>query len=178
MQPLGQGSLLDELESSTPAGAPQARRGGSAGGGGGGSPGVDKWRYAKVVGSVVVVALSAWFISRQVGAMGNPSAETNRTTLMDGETGELFGNYRLRAGDQQPFPNPSTGRRTLYYTEKCFWTRDGKAKLTPTLVIPNQFMGKPGDAMCPDCGRKVVPRNPPPPMELMSEAAQRQSEGK
>ena len=45
-----------------------------------------------------------------------------------------------------------------------------KAKLEPTYVLLNKYIGKPGPTICPDCGREVKGHNPLPPPELMEEA--------
>jgi len=94
------------------------------------------------------------------------------------DTGEVFENYAVEEGSTQPWKNPKTGKNTLYTVEACFWTKDGKAKLEPTFVLLNEYIGKPGPTKCPDCGRTVVPHNPIPPAELMAEAAKREGKYK
>lgn len=91
--------------------------------------------------------------------------------VIDSETNELFVDYKMSSGDTIPFKNPKTGRRSLYPAEACLWTKDGKAKLEPTYVLLNQFCGKTGPTICPDCGRTVVGHNPMPPDALLIEAA-------
>lgn len=171
MPPLGQGSLLEELEPSTSGG------GSPTPGGQVSSPsgGVDRWKWAKIVGSVVAISLCGWIIARQVAGGGDPRGETNQRVVIDAETGEVLKTYRIRENDGAPYANPNTGRRTLFPAEMCFWTRDGKAKLTPTYVLLAEYAGRKGPTVCPDCGRNVVARNPAPPMQLMSDAAQRES---
>lgn len=89
---------------------------------------------------------------------------------VDSETNETFLEFRAAKGETFPFVNPKTGKRTLYPAESCYWTRDGKAKFPPTLVILNERLGKPGQTICPDCGRKVKLYNPMPPDNLMQAA--------
>ncbi len=91
-------------------------------------------------------------------------------TLIDMQTGEIFEDFRLKDGVAFPVRNPNTGTDTLVPAEACNWTRDGRAKMDPTWVHVPQS----GSAICPDCGRTVVGRNPQPPIELMLEALDRQ----
>ena len=42
------------------------------------------------------------------------------------------------------------------------WTADGQSKPTPTAVLLNESIDKPGPTFCPDCGRLVVGHNPRP----------------
>ncbi len=93
------------------------------------------------------------------------------------ETGRTF-DYTLKPGEAYPVRSPYTNRLTGYPAEKCFWTRDGRAKLEPTLVLLNKFLGKEDEpTICPDCGRRVFPRNPTPPAELLREAYERRERG-
>ena len=48
-----------------------------------------------------------------------------------------------------------------YEAELCYWTKDGKVASNPTYVLTNEAQGKPGPTFCQDCGRLVVPLNPP-----------------
>ncbi|MCC6676372.1 MAG: hypothetical protein IT436_04445 [Phycisphaerales bacterium] len=97
---------------------------------------------------------------------------SKRRTLVDSETGTVFANHPVSLQETVPFTNPKTGKRTLFPAEACYWTKDGGAKLTPTYVLLNEAVGKPGPTLCPDCGRKVVFHNPLPPAEDMLKAAQ------
>lgn len=104
----------------------------------------------------------------------SPTAELSRTRVMiDAATGDIITRFRLEDGMSMPYPHPRTGERTVWPAEACFWTADGKAKLEPTYVLLNEFVGKPGPTKCPDCGRDVVRHNPMPPDELILEAAGR-----
>lgn len=101
----------------------------------------------------------------------DPGADSRTRTMIDAATGEVFLEYRVSDGTRAPYKHPKTGEHTLYPAESCFWTRDGKAKLEPTYVLVNEYVGKSGPTLCPDCGRKVVPRNPMPPAELIIAAS-------
>jgi hypothetical protein len=83
---------------------------------------------------------------------------------MCSETGMTF-EYTVHEGDQWPVLSPFSKKKTGYPAECCYWTKDGKRKATPTYVILNEDIGKPGDTFCPDCGRLVIGHNPPPPPE-------------
>ena len=125
--------------------------------------------------SILGIAVAALVVAYQLFG-GPPSAATLSRTrdMMCAETGIAFERYSVPDGATFPLPNPKTGRSTLYPAEKCYWTKDGKAKITPTLVLLNEFTGKSGPTICPDCGRKVTPHNAPPPMDLRLEAAERE----
>lgn len=101
---------------------------------------------------------------------GNELAEaTDRRTLIDTETGEVFVDFKLPTGAEIPFKNPKTGTMTLVQAEKCHWNADGTAKFEPTYVLLNEHKGDPSPTMCPDCGRRVVGHNPLPPDEIWME---------
>jgi hypothetical protein len=129
-----------------------------------------RWEQIKIVGAIVALVLAAIIFIWQTGGGADPRGESEKLTVICSETGEVM-KITLREGDKGPFVNPKTTRRTLFPAERCFWTRDGKAKLEPTQVLLNEYVGKPGETLCPDCGRPVRPRNPLPPAELMEEAA-------
>ena len=113
----------------------------------------------------------AWVIfSVASGSGADPGRASRHRTMIDSVTLEVFEDYGIREGETIPYKNPKTGERTLYPAEKCYWTRDGKAKLEPTYVLLNETIGKPGPTICPDCGRRVVGHNPMPPLELLQEA--------
>ncbi|MFO0972410.1 MAG: hypothetical protein U1A27_03090 [Phycisphaerae bacterium] len=79
-------------------------------------------------------------------------------------------NHRLRDGERPPVYSPHSKKSTGWPAERCYWTKDGNAKLEPTYVLLNEYVGKPGPTHCPDCGREVVPHNPMPPSEKMAAA--------
>jgi hypothetical protein len=154
-------SLMDDLEA---APAPVRREAGSVG--------VADRRKTYLVIAVFVVALGAlsYVLWTSISAYRNDPARAAFTlTLMDIETREVF-HLPIKAEEHLPFTNPKTGHKTLYPVEACYWTKDGKAKLEPTLVVLEETMGKPGPTKCPDCGRIVRHMNPQPPDSLMQEA--------
>lgn len=144
-------------------------------GGTGASPGGVNARNARkqkvmAVASVAVLLLSGGIIYWQLFT-GPPSAaaETRQRDLIDAKTGKQYLKFKIPPNSRFPYTNPDTGEATLYPAELCYWTRDGKAKLPPTYVLLNEYAGRPGDTICPDCGRKVVPHNPMPPPSVMSQ---------
>lgn len=129
---------------------------------------------ALVAGAGVVVGLGVliWALMSSSLFARDPMVDAARLRpAVDAETGTAFREFRMPEGDSPPWRNPSTGKETVWPAELCYWTRDGKATMTPTLVILNEYLGKPGPTLCPDCGRPVVRHNPTPPVELMVEAA-------
>ncbi len=127
----------------------------------------------------IVALIAAGIIMSLTLFGGGPSLAdlAKYTPCIDAETGEAFPKFEVESGDMKPYPNPKTGKRTVWPAEACNWTKDGKAKLEPTYVLMNEFVGKEGPTMCPDCGRKVVFRNPPPPAELLDEALKASGRG-
>jgi hypothetical protein len=61
-----------------------------------------------------------------------------------------------------PIRSPHSGSNTGVPAESCFWNADGSVRSSPTWVLLNRYIGKPGPTFCPDCGRLVEERNPPP----------------
>ncbi len=78
--------------------------------------------------------------------------------------------HLLVEGEAVPVPSPYSKERTGYPAEKCFWTKDGAAKLEPDYILLNEYIGKTGPTLCPVCGRLVVAHNPLPPAEKMDAA--------
>jgi len=85
------------------------------------------------------------------------------------ETGRSFP-HRWQEGEEEPIESPFTGRPTAWLAEQCYWTRDGRAKRTPTYVVVKERLGLKEKTFCPDCGREVVSHNPMPPEELFRSA--------
>lgn len=125
----------------------------------------------KGVIAVVVLAVAGFILYSTFTGGTNPAAQSRTRAMIDRDTGEVFEKYVVEEGMTVPYINPSTKKPTLYPAEKCFWTREGKAKLTPTYVLLREYKGEQGETLCPDCGKRVVIHNPSPPAKLMSEAA-------
>jgi hypothetical protein len=137
--------------------------------------GYDRFRNRRGVGigAGAVAGLVVVIVAFRVLAGGPDPAVTGRERVaIDAETGRVFERYRIRPGDSTPWTHPRTGRATLYPAEACYWAADGGVKLEPTYVLVNEYIGREGPTMCPDCGERVVPRNPMPPLELMAAAAE------
>ena len=117
--------------------------------------------------ALVVVAYSAF---RQK----DPGAEaSSKRIFICSETMKTF-EYTLKEGDKPPVMSPHSKKKTGWPAERCYWTRDGGAKREPTYVLLNEYIGKEGPTICPDCGRKVVPRNPQPPPSKWRELAEKE----
>ena len=105
---------------------------------------------------IVLVAKTIW-----AEVSGSDVEKMSRGLVMiDTATGNPF-NHTLELGEKIPVLAPSGGR-TGIPAEKCFWTKEGKAKSDPTYVLMYGDAGKPGPTFCPECGRLVVRQNPPP----------------
>lgn len=127
-----------------------------------------------VSGLLVALLVTAWQL---FGGPPSPGTLSRQRTVIDSETKELIVDFMISDGGTAPWKNPKTGRNTLYPAEPCLWTRDGKAKINPTWVLLNEYQGQAGETICPDCGRRVVSRNPTPPAKLLVEAAERDAKG-
>lgn len=90
-----------------------------------------------------------------------PKADPIEMTFLCVETNKSFEGQMIE-GDKWPVLSPFSGKMTGYPVEKCYWTKDGKRKEVPTLVILNESLGKSGDTICHDCGRLVIGHNPIP----------------
>ena len=124
-----------------------------------------KKKVIAIVTAAAILALSLFIILNFFGGE-TAAASSEKRTLIDSVTGEVFKDYRIPEGTSFPYVNNSTGAKTLYPAEKCFWTKDGKAKPEPTFVLLNEYANKPGQTICPDCGRPVRAHNPMPPSNL------------
>jgi len=134
----------------------------------------DKKTVLSVGAAVLAVTVAIIILARMTIFAPATAGESSRfSTLKDSVTGEVFEDHPIPAGTTMPLKNPKTGTKTLYQTETCFWTKDGKATLKPTYVLVNEIVGKTGPTTCPDCGRPVVGHNPMPPQDLLIEAAKK-----
>ena len=111
---------------------------------------------------VILFGLAGFLTYRTLTTAGRPVPEPVEAVFMCSETHMTFP-YAMHEGEHWPVVSPFTGKKTGYPAERCYWTRDGKRKATPTYVILNASLGLPGDTFCPDCGRIVIGHNPPPP---------------
>ena len=112
--------------------------------------------------AIVVVALGLMAVQSYRGLGPADAARASRDRMfICSETGKSFG-LELEAGMHIPVHSSYSAKQTGYPAELCFWTKDGKTKTEPTLVLLNSWTGKPGPTFCPDCGRLVISRNPPP----------------
>jgi hypothetical protein len=109
---------------------------------------------------VVVIGLAVGFFSmrKNLGAGEAAYLSTDRV-FIDTENGKTF-THTLKVGDMIPIKSPYSGKNTGVEAERCYWTKDGKAKTTPTYVLLNSRKGASEPTFCPDCGRLVVPLNP------------------
>jgi hypothetical protein len=106
-----------------------------------------------VLGAIYVEARD--FISPPVRAL-----MTQRVFICSA-TGKTF-THELAVGESIPVYSPYSGQNTGYPAEYCYWNADGTTKTTPTPVLLNSYLNKPGPTFCPDCGRLVVFHNPSP----------------
>jgi hypothetical protein len=125
-------------------------------------------KVGAVVLAVVLLGGGVWIGLRQ--ARGH-RVETAERTMICSETLKTY-TYVATPDETAPFPSPHSGKRTGWPAEKCYWTKDGKAKLEPTYVLLNEFIGKSGPTLCPECGREVYRHNPMPPADLLLQAEQ------
>jgi len=108
-----------------------------------------------------LILIGGYFLYSQIrNATGSPADALLNQPYIDSTTMQPF-NHKLQIGETIPVLAPSGGN-TGYPAEECFWNKDGTAKSTPTYVLLNKYLGKPGPTFCPDCGRLVVERNPLP----------------
>jgi len=117
----------------------------------------------KGVGIVVLlVGLVVGFMSirSNLGGSEAKSLSTDRV-FFDPENGKTF-THEVKVGEPFPVKSPFSGKNVGVEAERCYWTKDGKTKKDPTFVLLNSR--KPGGhepTFCPECGRLVVPLNPP-----------------
>ena len=132
-----------------------------------------------VVAAVAAIGSGGLLIARSITGRSEAGEETRLRDVIDAETGAVFRDHPIAHGASFPWKNPQTGKNSLYPAERCFWTRDGTAKLDPTLVFVKSYADPNAEeTLCPDCGRKVVPHNPTPPDNLMIEAAEQAQKNK
>lgn len=107
--------------------------------------------------AVVAIGVALYMIRN---SLSSPAVAAERERVfVDAQSGEPF-NHELQKGESIPVDAPS-GHKSGYPAELCYWTKDGHPKKDPTAVLMNSWIGKPEPTFCPDCGRLVVPNNPP-----------------
>jgi hypothetical protein len=115
-----------------------------------------------VAGLLIAVAVVAVYYSYRANVGASEAARmSSHRFMVCSETLKPF-EITVKEGTRFPCKSPYTGRDTGYPAELCFWTRDGQIKDKPTPVLLNSQVGKPGPTFCPECGRLVISRNPPP----------------
>jgi hypothetical protein len=114
-----------------------------------------------VGGLLALVVLGALYLELRDYYAPAAVAAMRQTTFICSETSKVF-SRELVKGDTIPVLSPYSGHNTGYPAEYCFWNADGTTKSTPTPVLLNFWIGKPGPTFCPDCGRLVVAHNPSP----------------
>ncbi|MBX3395120.1 MAG: hypothetical protein KF841_07095 [Phycisphaerae bacterium] len=111
--------------------------------------------------SIALLSSAGYLAWRTFSNPPQEAPDTVPVMYICSETGKTFAHVR-RSGEPSPVLSPFSKKNTGYPAEKCYWTKDGKIKDTPTYVLLNEQAGKPGPTKCPDCGRLVVPHNPRP----------------
>lgn len=130
-------------------------------------------KIVAAISAVLAVGVATYVVISWIRtANAAPDEASRRRTLVCSQTDEVFTDVVIPKDAHFPLKNPKTGSDTLFIPEACYWTKDGKAKLSPTWVLLNQFKGKTGPTICPDCGREVRTHNPQPPAQLMIDAAE------
>jgi hypothetical protein len=111
------------------------------------------------IGLLLLVAVAGFAAFYSLHTFGNDGIDATRYRVyIDAETRKVF-TVELKIGMTGPVLSPDTGKPTAYKAEACYWNADGTTKSTPTYVLLNGYVGKPGPTFCPDCGRLVVPNN-------------------
>jgi len=114
---------------------------------------------------VLLLGTAAYLTVKTLTTAETPTPEPVEAVFMCVEANKTF-KYAMKEGEHWPVLSPYSKKQTGYPTEPCYWTRDGKRKEKPTYVVLNEHIGKPGDTICPDCGRIVIGHNPPPPQDV------------
>lgn len=123
----------------------------------------------KLIAAFALFSLTGAVIIIQLFLRGADAADfANTIVCVDAETGKVVEGVTPPEGKMMPWQ--AKGYKALYRSEACYYMRDGKVKSKPTYVLVNELIGKNEPTICPDCGRKVVLRNPAPRIELIEEA--------
>jgi hypothetical protein len=113
------------------------------------------------LGAILLCALAILYVVRRQVSPSEAGSLSADRLFVCASTGKPF-RYTIKIGTRIPVVSPYSGQATGYEAELCYWTREGIAKATPTPVLLNNYLGKTDATFCPDCGRLVVPQNPPP----------------
>jgi len=113
---------------------------------------------AGIVVALLCIAFAAYMAHMFMGR--SPAAAMANDRMYICTDGKTSFSYSRGPGDPA-FPIQHDGM-DAYPAEVCWWTADGQASSTPTYVLLNNFIGKPGPTFCPVCHRLVVPHNPTP----------------
>jgi hypothetical protein len=117
-------------------------------------------RIAAIVLAVLALVVVVYSVRENLGDSEAAALSKHRLYVCS-ETGKAF-DVKIVSGLTNPVESPYSGKKTGYPAELCYWTKSGGVKKEPTGVLLNQTVGKRGPTFCPDCGRLVVPFNPPP----------------
>jgi hypothetical protein len=113
-----------------------------------------------IAGAAAAVILAVFVLKNAIG--GGPAVNLSRARVyVCSETGKSF-EHEIKMGERNPIYSPHSGKNTGWPAESCYWTKDGKIKQEPTYILLNEYAKKPGPTFCPECGRLVMPLNPPP----------------
>lgn len=123
--------------------------------------------FSSKTGNFVAVGLmlvAVWVVVSTVRSnfgASEAAAASNEQMAVCSETGKSF-SVSLQPGMVFPIKSPYSGRETGHLADElCQWTADGKVSRSPTYVLLNSTVGKPGPTFCPTCRRLVVRENPP-----------------
>lgn len=131
-------------------------------------------QQTKLVVAIAIFAIALGVTIFQLLFRGSDAADfANAVVCVDAETGAVVKDFVPPPGQLMPWQGK--GYKTLYAAERCYYTKDGKVKSEPTFVLVKKLLGLEEETLCPDCGRKVVLRNPSPKIELIEQA---RSEGR
>jgi hypothetical protein len=117
-------------------------------------------RIAGIAFVVVALLVTVYMVRSNLGE-SEVAALSRQRVYVCAETGKSF-DVEITPGLTNPVMSPFSGKKTGYPAEPCFWTKSGEVRKEPHYVLLNQTVGKPGPTFCPDCGRLVIPYNPPP----------------
>lgn len=113
-----------------------------------------------VVITLAALGVGGWNLKNLLSS-SEAGAGSARRWFVCTETKKAF-QLDLQIGMTIPVKSPYSGKETGYPAELCYWNEDGSIRKEPTPVLLNRYLGDKSPTYCPDCGRLVVLRNPPP----------------